>query len=77
VALLKAGYWPTTYWSSQYWQEDYWPEYGFTVPPPLVSVPPALMGPRRRIPKRFELTVEETGTIIMVIARRRRHAKHN
>ena len=27
MALLTAGYWPSTYWPSAYWVADYWPEY--------------------------------------------------
>ena len=30
MALLTAGYWPTTFWSDDYWQEDYWQDYGVT-----------------------------------------------
>ena len=28
MALLTAGYWPTTYWAENYWTDDYWPDYG-------------------------------------------------
>lgn len=31
MALLTAGYWPTTYWPSRYWVDNYWPEYGAEV----------------------------------------------
>lgn len=45
-------------------------------PPIVISVPPSIQA-GRRLPKQFEPTLEETGTIIMVIARRRRHARNN
>lgn len=47
------------------------------VPPPLiVHLPPSGAFGRKR-PKRFEPTLTEMGLVIMVIARRHRHARHN
>lgn len=31
MALLTAGYWPTTYWAEDYWADDYWSDYGAVV----------------------------------------------
>ena len=28
MALLNAGYWPTTYWLADYWNPKYWPKHG-------------------------------------------------
>ncbi len=28
MALLTAGYWPTTYWIDSYWFDNYWQNYG-------------------------------------------------
>jgi hypothetical protein len=38
MALLKAGWWPTTWWASGWWQEDWWLEYGTALPPVTVTV---------------------------------------
>jgi len=43
MALLVAGYWPTTYWPSNYWTQDYWPEYALALRHPeeiIVLIPP-------------------------------------
>ncbi len=32
MALLNAGYWPTTYWPDRYWEPNYWPAYGAVTP---------------------------------------------
>lgn len=37
MALLTAGYWPTTYWADSYWHEDYWQDYGFVGPSGNIS----------------------------------------
>ena len=37
MALLNAGYWPTTYWALNYWNPDYWLHYGTYVPPVVVG----------------------------------------
>lgn len=31
MALLTAGYWPTTYWVKDYWSVDYWLHYAIVV----------------------------------------------
>ena len=47
MALLNAGYWPTTYWPADYWNPKYWPKYG-TPPVTYTGISP----PRRRLRKR-------------------------
>jgi len=37
MALLTAGYFPTTYWPESYFNDDYWPEYGTGGVPPLAG----------------------------------------
>lgn len=49
MALITAGYWPTTYWPSRYWIIDYWPEYGYAA---VVSAIPVGGGPERRRKKK-------------------------
>lgn len=38
MALLTAGYWPTTYWPENYWSDDYWPDYGEVAVPYPVDI---------------------------------------
>jgi hypothetical protein len=33
MALIVAGYWPTTYWPQDYWPQDYWAEWGSVAAP--------------------------------------------
>lgn len=56
MALLDAGYWPTTYWASRYWTADYWPEYGYVAPPEVVPRAGVSLKLRREFAERFSKT---------------------
>jgi len=56
MALLNAGYWPTTYWPSRYWEPNYWPKYGVPAVQPSTGFP--LRHPPTRLKPRLPLDRE-------------------
>ena len=48
MALLTAGYWPTTYWANSYWNPLYWPVYGEVSAVASTSAEPIWLKPRRK-----------------------------
>jgi hypothetical protein len=73
---MVEDYWGGGYWGTGYWASGFWGQGGTIVPPPVLTVP-SVAGPRRKVPRPFELTLEEIGAAITVIARRRRRARNS